>query len=354
MKFRLIALYLIGVLILALAWSCSGDPPLVETDADEGLTVVYVTQALDTTDLLNEDAWDNVKEAFIRVGESETYTNQFGLGIVRARAIADGENVYLRFNWSDDSQSNKPAFWTYFDSGTIWRQNVDSIGFEVTNALNPRWANDDQLALIIDNGSNGNEGANCALMCHAEEDSMWIGGGGIVDVWIWRAGRTAPLGLADDMLWGGSTDREFDDFSQNRASWSRNSVNPNEDLSEPRWMHVDGPDNNEIFLFSNDTTTMDFSGQQYNWQGGDGVAGFVLESDLKPSEAAKTSRYDVRAEAEYDSQADTWTLVLWRKLNTGNEDDFAFVQGQVYNASLAIMDHTDNFHSGSSVFPITF
>ncbi|MFH2057037.1 MAG: ethylbenzene dehydrogenase-related protein, partial [bacterium] len=232
--------------------------------------------------------------------------------------------------------------------------NVDSSGFSVTNALNPRWANDDQLALIIDNGGNGNEGANCALMCHTVEDSMWIGGGGVVDVWIWRAGRTNPLDLADDMIWG--TDRrEFDDYSQNREAWRRNGVNPDaeEGLTEPRWMHVDGPDYTGINLFTEDTTAMDFSGQ-YNWKQWDGVPGFVLEKDLKPSEAAKTSRYDVHAQAEYDSQADSWTLVLWRKLNTGNEDDFAFTQGTSLSASLAMMDHTDNYHSGSRVFTIKF
>ena len=353
MSLRLICLSLLGCLILTFAWGCSDDDPPVVTDPDQDLTVVYVTSELDTSDLINNDVWDDIDESFIRIGESETYTNQFGLGIVRARAVADPENVYIRLNWSDDSQSIRPGFWNFFEEGQIWRQNVDSTGFQVTNALNPRWANDDQIALIIDNGNNGSEGANCALMCHAEEDSMWIGGGGTVDVWIWRAGRTNPLGLADDMIWG--TDRrEFDDFSQNRASWRRNAVSPDEEFTEPAWMHLDGPDYMGDYLFTEDTIQMDFTGQQYNWQAWDGVPGFVLERYLKPSEAAQTSRYDVHAKAEYDGLADIWTVVLWRKLNTGNEDDITFSQGTSYSVSLAIMDHTDQFHSGSRVFTLKF
>lgn len=356
MRFRLISLYVIVVLALMLAASCSKTDPPVVTNPAQDLTVTYVTQDLDTADLLNDAAWDNVDESYIRIGESATYTNQFGLAIVRAKAIADGQNVYLRFSWGDGTESNKPGFWSFFDEGTIWRQNADSNGFSVANALNPRWTNDDQLALIFDNGSNGSEGANCALMCHqvGSEDTMWVSAGN-VDVWVWRAGRTDPLGLADDMYWGPNS-RAFDDFSQNREAYTRNAVNPDapDGVTDPRWMHVDGPDYHGIFLFSEDTTAMNFTGQQFQWQAGDGVSGYVLEKDLHPSEAAKTSRYDVHAASEYDPGARTWNVVLWRKLNTGNEDDFAFEQGVTYHASLAMMDHTDNFHSGSRVFTIKF
>jgi hypothetical protein len=321
----------------------------VVTDPTSGVEVVYVTSAPDTTDLINDPVWEDVDPEFIRVGEDEAYTDHFGLGIVRTKAVSDGEYVYFWFSWSDSTKSDRPAYWTYYDSGKVWRQNVDSTGFEVTNALNPRWANEDQLTLIWDNGSNGTEGANCALMCH-NEDTMIVGGGGVVDVWIWRAGRTAPNRLADDMLWG--TDRQYDDFSQNRASWERNAVDPNSDLTEPAYMHLDSPDFNGTYLFEDSAIAMDFG--SIRWQTGEGVPGYVIERDLQPSQEAQTSRYDVGADSEYDHQLATWTVVLWRKLDTTNEDDFAFEQEQSYSATLAIMDHTDNFHSGSKVFTITF
>lgn len=373
---------LVAMLFAGIMVSCSDDDPVVETGGENRIVVTYVSTAPDTADIVNDDVWDNVAVSSIRAGLKEIYADQFGPKVIRTQAVSDNEYIYFRFNWTDDSESNKPGYWSYHTTDVPWTQNgieiirtdidttwdstqtppvvvaidttADTLYSEVVNLLNPRWEKEDIFSMIWDNGSNGAEGANCATMCHRVGglDTMYLTGGGYVDLWVWRAGRTDPLGLADDMLWDTDT-RNYDDFSQNRASWQRNSRNQSQEESDPKWSHRDGKDYHGTFLFTEDTVTLDFA-TLVEWRDGDGVPGYILEKDLKPSEAAKTSRYDVKARSEFDPGSGTWTLVLWRKLNTGNDDDFVFTEGESYTTTLAIMDHTDNFHSGSEPITVVF
>jgi hypothetical protein len=47
-------------------------------------------------------------------------------------------------------------------------------------------------------------------------------------------------------------------------------------------------------------------------------------------------------------------VVLWRKLDTGNDDDIVFEPGEEYEITIAVMDHTDNFHSGAPPIVVKF
>ena len=103
-----------------------------------------------------------------------------------------------------------------------------------------------------------------------------------------------------------------------------------------------------------DTVTLDLADTNVVWESDDGVPGYMLTTNWKPNPFAATSRYDVEARSEFDPQAGSWTVVLWRKLSTGNSDDFDLVAGEEYKFTLAIMDHTNNYHSGSQVMTIKF
>lgn len=354
------------LILAALLVGCSDDDPLVDTGGSTEVTVKYLSSAPDTADIINDPVWDDVDQASVRTGLDPLYTDQFGKKIVRTQAVSDGEYVYFKFTWSDETESDRPGYWTHLPCedcpppyDLVWTQNweqlTDSTGIEMVNALNPRWEKEDILALILDNGSNGSEGAKCATMCHtsgSQTDTMYLTGGGQVDVWIWRAGRTAPLGLADDMFWETGMDLVFDASAVN--VWVRNARSATSERSEPKWRHVDGADYRGSYLFASDTATLDLADTNVVWESGDGVPGYVLTRDWKPNPFAAVSRYDVESRSEFDPQANSWTVVLWRKLSTGNSDDFDLVAGEEYKFTLAIMDHTDNYHSGSAVMTIQF
>jgi hypothetical protein len=157
--------------IFLIAGSCSDDDPLVETGGENEVIVTYVTNSPDTGDLINDDIWEGVEVFSLRAGLNELYTNQFGAKIIRTQAVSDNENVYLKLNWSDDTESIRPGYWTHHLEGKIWTQNgeqittefvdttydttvvapgdtvidtnvveiIDTTTIEIVDLLNPRW-----------------------------------------------------------------------------------------------------------------------------------------------------------------------------------------------------------------------
>jgi hypothetical protein len=340
--------------------SCSKDKGIIYTGSKDTLYVKSVSTSPDTAEIINDPLWDEAEEFSIRIGEDAHYTNQLGIGIVRTKAIVDTAHVYMRFNWLDSTMSFRPGYWTneVAPGCAVWTQNADTNCFETDNALSPRWENEDVLGLLIDMGNNGVEKANCFTTCHTDAadagpDTSDIGyyhyttGDGNIDAWVWRAGRSNPLGLADDQCWGSKNQTRRED-SYTVESFLRNSLY-SEDPSEPKWMHRTGAAYaDSSFLFATDTVMMDIMS---NWQPRDGVPGYVLSTDWN---TGNTSRYDVKAKSSYDGRR--WTIVVWRRLTTPyTAEDVNFKDGRKeFQATLAIMDHAFTRHSGSKPFTIKF
>jgi hypothetical protein len=349
------ALFFILAVMLS---SCSKDKGVIDTSSSGILNVKSVSTSPDTAaDIINDPIWDQAEETSIRIGEDKNYTNDLKVGIVKTKAVADTAYVYIRLDWRDSSKSVRPGYWTN-EVGTgcaVWTQNTDTSCIKIVNALNPLWENEDVLGLLIDMGNNGVEKANCATTCHTGADTSDIGyyhyttGDGNIDAWVWRAGRSNPLGLADDQCWGPKNQTRRED-SYTVESCLKNSLY-SEDPSEPKWMHRSGPTDDTVsFLFTTDTVMMDIRSA---WQPRDGVPGYVLNTNWN---TGNTSRYDVKAKSSYDDQLKRWTIVMWRRLTTAyTAEDVNFKDGRKeFQATLAIMDHAFTRHSGSKPFTIKF
>jgi hypothetical protein len=348
------ALFLIAAVMFP---SCSKDKGLIDTGSKDTLYVKSVSTSPDTADILNDPLWDEADDFSFRIGLDKNYTNDLGVGIVESKAIADSAYIYMRFYWRDSTMSARPGYWTH-EVGmgcAIWTQNADSNCTEVVNTINPRWENEDVLGLLIDMGNNGTEKANCFTTCHAGADTSDIGynhyttGNGNIDAWVWRAGRSNPLGLADDQCWGPKNQLSRED-SYTVESCLRNSIQ-HEDPSEPKWMHRTGATGDTLsLLFVADTVTMNITAA---WQPRDGVPGYVLNPDWN---TGNTSRYDIRAKSSYDNQLKRWTVVMWRRLTTPyTTEDVNFKDGRKeFQATLAIMNHAFERHSGSKPIIIKF
>lgn len=349
---------LLAVIIVYFGCSKRGDPIVVV--GDMVVNVKYLSTPPNVNgDIIIDSAWEKAEEASIRVGEDTVFTNQFSLRIVGVRAISDSQNLYMRFNWVDSSKSDKPGFWRYdTTSGSgcrAWTHNaVASHGdcTEIDNQLLPRWDNEDALAMFIDFGNNLSDKANCRAACHDSANS--IGSrhytailAGNIDGWVWRAGRTEPMGLAEDQFWG----PQQKDDSHTDTLYRRNAL---ADGGTPRWMHVGGAASTRRIstLLTSDTVVLDQSAAQ-GWAVDDSIPGYVLDPNWN---TGNTSSYDVKAKALYDASTSRWTLVLWRKLKTSyTTEDVDFTDGRKeYQATLAIMDHTNQRHSGSKPFMIKF
>lgn len=327
---------------------------------DKEVTVKAVSTAPNLADIVNDPVWDDVDVASIRVGADSTFTDYFGVGIVRVQAIQDGEYVYMRFNWSDSSKSDSPARWLFDRPGAlhVWSQALDTVknkfgnfAYSATEKNQQRWENEDVLALFFDmEGSSAN--ANCALTCHMDvPDSTlpthYTQGNGPIDSWIWRAGRTGSFGIAEDYCWRDNS--KYDAFDI--PLYVRNSkFGTYDEDDEPRLMHTNGGNYEGALLLAPDTVAMQLLEQ--GWATGKGVSGYVYFPNFKDGQ---NSRYDVSAKSEYDPQLGRWNLVLWRKLVAPNaSDDVTFEVGHSYDATLAIMKNTLQRHSGSQPFTIKF
>jgi hypothetical protein len=152
--------------------------------------------------------------------------------------------------------------------------------------------------------------------------------GQFLDLWHWRAALSNPVGYGNDgyVL----ADRSAD---TGRVSYS---------LSEdgPAWMfdakkvgfktaRLDEMQRNlELFHLIEGQTAVDF----------DAEAEFQ-EGDILPVALVREpegSAGDVQANGSY--RDGRWTVVLRRKLDTGNPDDTRFVAGERYNLAFAVHD----------------
>jgi len=330
---------------------------------DTEINVALVSTPPAAGNMPSDQIWDNVDQSSIWVGTDSTYMSYQGPGVVRVKAVTDGANVYFRFDWSDSSMTNDPGRWFFgISNQRPFEQEADTIRDQKGNITlssierdEQRWVDEDVFAMFLDYGNNGSEGANCASTCHGPEEvnsigeRHWTTGGGNIDCWVWRAGRTDPLGIAEDYFWG--AERKYDSYDVDlyfRNATDQDSFVPN----DPAWMHkIDSASFAGMVLYSDDTTKIDQS-DNVGWQLGDGVPGWITNSDYM---TGNTSRYDIHAESLYDPQINAWILVLWRSMAAPTpSEDVAFQMGGQYQATLAIMRNTNLRHSGSEPITIKF
>ncbi|MBK7090736.1 MAG: hypothetical protein IPH59_03290 [bacterium] len=356
----LVYLFMSSLLAGLLIVGCGSEDDGPVGGVDTEVVVEAVSTAPNLTDIVNDPVWDDVDVASIRFGADSTYTDYFGVGVVRIQAIQDGDNVYMRFNWSDSSKTEKPARWIFARPGgsDAFSQVMDTAKNKFGNfAYSPAereqqlWENEDVLSIFFEAGTGGSVGANCALTCHSdipkeELPTHYTQGNGNIDCWIWRAGRTEPFGVAEDYYWRDNGKVDGD----SAVTLYRRNARSESVVTEPRVMHTTGRNFTGDILNAVDTMTFQLVDQ--GWVAGDGIPGYVYYPEALTT---NSSRYDVKSMAEYDPQLGRWNLVLWRALAAPNgSEDVTFTAGQSYEATLAIMRNTLQRHSGTQPFTIKF
>lgn len=346
----------IATALLVLA-ACGGDEdPLIDKGNRE-IIVARVSTPPNLQAVVADPVWDDagVKETSVWLGTDSAYTNYFGPAVLRVKAITDGTNIYFRFDWKDPTKTLQPGrwFWNIIAQrpfaqvlDTV-RNTLGNFAYDAAERARQLWENEDVLAVFFDYGNNGSERANCAKTCHPadERNSIgsrhWTTGGGNIDCWVWRSGRTDPFGIAEDYFWG--AERKYDSY--NVELYIRNSIADSDENTDARWMHVDGTAFKGDILYTEDTTAI-IRSEDFGWQDGDGVPGYIYN---RPD---NSSRYDVKAQSLYDPQLGVWQVVLWRTLAAPNpSEDVTFTLGGQYEATFAVMRNTLQKHSGSQ--PIT-
>jgi len=214
---------------------------------------------------------------------------------VRLQALYSPSEIFILAQWRDPTLDEGVGSWEMGDGG--WAVNPDA---------------DDGIAFLW--GQPGDSGFRCQNTCHMVDVDVYDGGTqirmkmknpgkGILDLWRWRAGVTAPFGAADDMLI--DHDGKRGDEGQIIPA-----VNRNEGENGP----ADGVD----------------------WSSGIPTAPYFLITAPTGKEA------DVHAVSGWKNGK--WRVLFRRSLATGDSGDRVFTPGVKIPFSLSVFDNTWREH----------
>lgn len=250
--------------------------------------------------------------------------------LVTLKAVYTDDEIFVLAVWPDDTMNTTRRDWTF--DGTTWSQNK---------------LNEDRLSFMFNiTGNRQFDALGCAGACHAASTDMpaYMGfppdSTDAVDMWHWKASRTAPAGWADDQ-WAGSYVAEEETGRANDARESGGySDNKNEAGDAPAFVYPEGAVPGSPLLRD---TAIPFD-PTMTFPAGYTVPGYIISRPVG-------SRGDVGSFAVYmrdQNGKGWWYVVLSRALNTGNPEDAVFVPGGSYTFGVAIFNNAgDALHTVS-------
>jgi len=316
---------LLGI-ILALAL-CIGGLLLVPYDLVKAHTlVVPANYTKAPPGGLDDPVWRKARavQLLVEGREKSVGTN----GTVTTRVLYTDDSLFFLFKWKDPTPSIVKQSWKF--DGQSWyhlQGNEDRIAllFEITRI--------DKFAT-----------RGCAVTCHSPADvprDKWKLATKTVtekgDLWHWKAARSAPYNYADDawLTVAGNPTGSYRETGRRKDRGSGGDIkNQTEDGSRPLYMQNPAakPSVAGFLLMEEATKITDYS----IFKSGD-IIPFRLP--VKPS----GSRSDVMALSRHADGG--WMVMLYRKLNTGHEDDVEFNPMKNYSFALAVFDDSGSDHS---------
>jgi hypothetical protein len=281
----------------------------------------------------DDPAWQHSAETRIPVKGRDTFSDKDG--VVSARALYTAENLYFLFRWADPTQSTTKQSWVF--DGTGWHHLA---------------GNEDRIALLFEITRIHNFATRgCAVTCHSPADlprEQWRLATPTAeekgDLWHWKAARSAPYNYADDawLTVAGNPSGSYRETGRRKDHGDGGDVlNQNPDGNKPLYRQnplipasVPG-----FLLYEEAVKIIDYS----IFKPGD-IIPFRLPR--KPS----GSRFDVKAISRYADGE--WTVMLYRRLNTGHEDDVIFLPTRNYSFAIAVFDDSGADHSKATL-PLT-
>ena len=249
-------------------------------------------------------------------------------GTVTARTLYTDDHLYFLFKWKDPTRSVIKQSWQF--DGQKWHH---------------LRGNEDRIALLFEiTRINKFATRGCAVTCHSPADvprDKWkfatktaVEKG---DLWHWKAARSAPYKYADDawLTLAGNPTGSYRETGRRKDTGAGGDIK-NQTLDGSRPLYMQDPNKKPSvtgFLVLEEAIEInDYS----IFKAGDIIPYRV---PIKPS----GSRFDVKAISRYVDGG--WMVMLYRKLNTGYEDDVVFNLMKSYSFALAVFDNSGSDHS---------
>lgn len=292
----------------------------------EAQLIITATHVHKAPTSLDDPVWQKVPAVLVPVkgreilgGEEET---------VFTKAVYNDDSLYFLFKWVDPTRSVIKQSWQF--DGEQW---VHLKG------------NEDRIALLFETTRiNKFATRGCAVTCHSPADAPrkdWKLATKTAaekgDLWHWKAARSAPYNYADD-AWLTVAGRPSGSYRETGRVKDRGEggdvKNQTEDKLRPLYMQnpTKEPLAPGFLLMEEAVKITDYS----KFKPGD-----VIPYRLPKKPAG--SRFDVRALSRYADGG--WTVMLYRKLDTGHEDDVIFNPRKRYSFAMAVFDDSGSDHS---------
>ena len=316
---------LIGI-SLVLALSVSGVFMISGHLAKAHTLMVTANYTKDSPDSVDDPVWRKAQAVQLLVEGREKSTGNDGT--VTTWSLYTDDGLYFLFKWKDPTKSTIKQSWEY--DGKKWyhlQGNEDRIAllFEITRI--------DKFAT-----------RGCAVTCHSPADEprdKWKLATKTVtekgDLWHWKAARSAPYNYADDawLTVAGSPTGSYRETGRRKDAGAGGDIkNQTEDGTRPAYMQNPAIEASVpgFLLLEEAIKITDYS----IFKAGDTIP---YRLPIKPF----GSRFDVKSVSRYANGG--WLVMLYRKMNTGHEDDVVFNPMKNYGFALAVFDDSGSDHS---------
>ena len=280
----------------------------------------------------DDAVWEKAKGQMIPFEGKEKFAGKHAT--VTTKAVYTDNDLYFLFKWQDATLSVTKGAWEY--DGTNWKH---------------RKGNEDRISLLFEiNRINNYATKGCAVVCHVPAGATNAKDGKFGtktaaesgDLWHWKAARSDPAGYADDTWLTKISAKKGGRKSD--AGKGGDQKNMTADKSKPKFQLAAGKSlaSHGILLSAHATEITDYS--VFN-------AGDVLTYRMPNTPAG--SRADIKAISSYLDGG--WSVMLYRRLDTGHEDDTAFNPRRKYNFTMALFDDSGDEDSyDSEVITLNF
>jgi len=297
-----------------------------ELSAEGDVLVISAVYTAGAPKGLDDMIWQQIRPIQVPVkGRGEL--NRAG-EYVSTRAAYTDDSIYFHLQWKDPARSITKQSWQF--DGNRW--------FHMPG-------NEDRIALLFEiTRINKFASRGCAATCHSPADlskEHWKLATSRAaekgDLWHWTAARSDPYKYADDawLTVAGNPSGSYRETGRRKDAGSGGDIkNQTEDGLRPLYMQ--DPRRKPVapeFLLKEDAVAI----KDYSVFKPGAVIPFRLP--VKPD----GSRFDVKAESRY--QDGHWSVLLYRKLNTGHEDDVVFNPKKRYSFAMAVFDDSGDDHS---------
>jgi hypothetical protein len=272
--------------------------------------------------------WDKAKEAKIALTGAGTVE---GKNIeLKAKSVYTKDEIFFRFEWPDKDKSMNKNSWK-MTNGKWVKQKGDEDRLGVVWEIN-------RIDKFATKG--------CAILCHNESknDKDWHFSVSSprekADLWHWKSVRSNPVGYTEDGFVKDNPSKKPEKGRKRDAGNKpyKASSNRTKDKKGPAYMqNLSRSASIPGSLLASEAAKIEASS---TFAEGDKIPGYRIHKNWKGSFA------DVKTQGVWKDGK--WTVMVYRKLQTGNDDDVQYNTRKKYPFAIAVFDNAHEHNSYNS------